>query len=323
MINVAVVGMGRRGRCLVDAVHGKSDRVRVVAGLGCDGAFAAGRGFALRRDLDEVLSDPSVDGIVLATPPERHAEQVQRAARAGRHVYCDRPLALRHSEAIAAVRAAQNAGVVLAVGHACRFLPALRACKRLLDAGELGRLLHAEGDLAAEPHEATHGPHRLGVRRGFVDVGADAVTLSAIDAMVYLCGRISAARGQSYRLVHEARGGDGSSVTLRFASGATGCLVRLATPAPRFRLQLFGTVAAAALNDGSRLELAPLDGTRRTLRYPPLDMERAALEAFADAAAGTAAYPVPHAEVVDAVALLEQIRTLSHVEDAAAGRAVA
>jgi predicted dehydrogenase len=80
-----------------------------------------------------------IDLVVVATPTYLHAAHVIAAARARKHVFCEKPLARTLAEAEAMVRACDEAGVTLAVGHVVRFFPEYRRAKELLDAGSLGR----------------------------------------------------------------------------------------------------------------------------------------------------------------------------------------
>ena len=80
-----------------------------------------------------------IDLVVVATPTYLHAAHVIAAARARKHVFCEKPLARTLADAEAMVRACDEAGVTLAVGHVVRFFPEYRRAKELLDAGSLGR----------------------------------------------------------------------------------------------------------------------------------------------------------------------------------------
>ena len=89
-------------------------------------------------DLDELLNDPSLDAIVLATPVPTHAELAVRALEAGKHCFVEKPLAQSAADAQRAVAAAQRAGRLLMVGHLLEYHPGVRKLKELADSGELG-----------------------------------------------------------------------------------------------------------------------------------------------------------------------------------------
>src|SRR4051812_12563300 len=107
MIDAAIVGLGRWGKAIVEAVQGKSARLRFVRGVSKEPdavrKFAAGKNFRLTTDLADVLADPAVHAVVLATPHSLHVDQIVAVARTGRAVWCEKPLALTLSEAARAV----------------------------------------------------------------------------------------------------------------------------------------------------------------------------------------------------------------------------
>src|SRR5688572_14593671 len=113
MINAAIVGLGRWGQNLVNSVHGKSEKIRFVAGatrtIAKAEAYAREQGFPLYDSYEKVLAEPKVDAVVLATPHTLHAGQIVAAAEAGKHVLTEKPLALSVKSAEAAVRACAKA----------------------------------------------------------------------------------------------------------------------------------------------------------------------------------------------------------------------
>ena len=90
----------------------------------------------------------AVDVVTVASPGVRHAEGALAALKAGKPVYVEKPLALHHAQAVQVALACRQAGVVLAVGHNRRFLPAVQALIQMAAAGELGQLLHVEGNFS-------------------------------------------------------------------------------------------------------------------------------------------------------------------------------
>jgi predicted dehydrogenase len=95
-------------------------------------------GTAPAADIAELLADPGLDAVVLATPVPTHAELAVRVLEAGKHCFVEKPLALTATDAERAVAAAGDAGRVLMVGHLLEYHPGVRKLKELTDAGELG-----------------------------------------------------------------------------------------------------------------------------------------------------------------------------------------
>jgi predicted dehydrogenase len=88
--------------------------------------------------LEQVLSDPAIDAVVLATPAVHHASQALAALNAGKHVFVEKPLALTVADADEACRAAERSGRTLMVGHLMLYHPAYRKLRELVHGGEIG-----------------------------------------------------------------------------------------------------------------------------------------------------------------------------------------
>jgi predicted dehydrogenase len=95
-------------------------------------------GVRLADDLQDLLDDPELDAVALATPVPTHAELATRVLAAGKHCFVEKPLGLSVGEAEHAVNAALQSGRLLMVGHLLTYHPAVRKLKELADAGELG-----------------------------------------------------------------------------------------------------------------------------------------------------------------------------------------
>jgi UDP-2-acetamido-3-amino-2,3-dideoxy-glucuronate N-acetyltransferase len=137
---VAVVGAGRWGSNLIRNFAALGALVAVVDSDDQRAeAEAAIAGVASQR-LDGVLSSPEIAGVAIATPAVTHAELAERALRAGKHVFVEKPLAMRVADASRVTQAAEEADRVLMVGHLLRYHPAFESLHRLVAAGELGSL---------------------------------------------------------------------------------------------------------------------------------------------------------------------------------------
>jgi 1,5-anhydro-D-fructose reductase (1,5-anhydro-D-mannitol-forming) len=94
-------------------------------------------------DLEAFLGDPDIDAVYISTTNDRHRNEVLAAARAGKHVLCEKPLALSVSDANDMVEAAQSAGIVFATNHHIRNMETHRAIKQILKSGEIGQVTSA------------------------------------------------------------------------------------------------------------------------------------------------------------------------------------
>jgi len=138
---VGILGAGFAGAMHARSALGLEDvRVMAVAALPLDQAAALAKECGARvATAEQICTADDIDLVVVATPTHLHAEYATAAARAGKHVFCEKPIARTREQAEEMVRACDAAGVTLAVGHVVRYFPEYRRAKRLLDDGTLGR----------------------------------------------------------------------------------------------------------------------------------------------------------------------------------------
>jgi predicted dehydrogenase len=310
MIQAAIVGLGRWGRNLVRSVQGVSERIRFVRGVArrpeAARAFAAEQGFELTSSLADALADPGVQAVVLATPHTLHVDQVVAAARAGKAICCEKPLALTRAEAERAVAACRAAGVVLATGQDKRHWASMRELKRVVASGALGEILHVEGNFSNET--STQFP--VAWRESPAESPGAAMTATGIhvvDAFVNLVGPVRCVRAQLIERKPHPAPLDTVSVLLEFRNDVSGVLCTIRTTPIFSRVHVFGTNGSAeALGERELvLRMAGAQPERRSLET--VDALRCELEAFADAIEGRAPYPVTTAQMVEAVAAMEAI----------------
>lgn len=310
MIRAAIVGAGSWGQRLVDSVQGRSERIRFTAAVtrtvSKAADFAAARGLPLGNDYAAVLADPAIDAVVLATPHSQHAAQIVQAARAGKHVYVEKPFTLDRASAEQAVAACREAGVTLAVGFNRRFRSAVREVHRLVAEGRLGKVVHIECDFngpALNPpsawrmseHEAPGG-------------GMTAKGIHLTDAMIWMAGPIASVYALSDRhLPGEGGRDDTTSLSVRFASGASGQLSTILATSEFWRLHVFGTAGWAEVRSERILTTRFGAEPAQTHEYPDENTLGAALECFADAAQGRGVYPVTGEDAVNGAAVLEAL----------------
>ncbi len=94
------------------------------------------------NDYEEMLADPSLDAVFLVTPTSLHAAQIEQALDAGKHVFCEKPLAVNHADAFAMTEAAERAGLLNMVNLTYRNSTALQEARRLVAAGAIGAVRH-------------------------------------------------------------------------------------------------------------------------------------------------------------------------------------
>jgi predicted dehydrogenase len=316
MINAAIVGLGSWGRNLVDHVQGMSPKIRFVAGCTrtVDKAreFAEQKGFAVTSDYAALLADPAIDAVVLATPHSAHAEQVTQAAKAGKHVYCEKPFTLSRASTEAALKACADAKVTLMVGYNWRFQPALQEVKRMIEDGRLGKVLHMEGNFNGPSVYRYAKEHWRPSRDEGPAGGMTGRGCHVVDAMIYLGGHIDSVYAMSKRLVLDYGLDDTTSMLFTFKGGSTGYLATVIATAECWRMQIFGAKGWAEMGSVPHLTTWTLrrsyvNQPMEIVEFPGLSTERAELEAFADAVAAGKALVNDRADVLNNADVLDAI----------------
>ncbi len=142
-LGVAVVGVGKLGRRHAENLKRRIPEAQLVAVADIDGRVALQVATELEVEhsynaLDGLLERRDVQAIVIASPSKFHGELIQAAAKAGKHVFCEKPLALTLEQGDAALAAVNKAGVQLQIGFMRRFDPAYAAAKKRIEAGDIG-----------------------------------------------------------------------------------------------------------------------------------------------------------------------------------------
>jgi len=308
MIDAAIVGLGRWGRTLVEAVQGKSERLRFTRAISRDPAshrdFTEKHGL-IAVDFAAALADPTVAAVALATPHSQHVREVVAVAAAGKAVFCEKPLALTKAEALRAAAACHEAGVVLGIGTDKRFFAAIAEMARLVDSGELGPLLHVEGNFSNEV-AATFTSWRE-IAEESPAGGMTGTGIHVLDSMVRIAGPVRRVHAQLLSQKSGPDPYDSISVLLEFESGIGGTLAAVRSTPMFLRIHAFGRNGSAEVVGRNELFLRKSGVEPQRLRFPNVDSVRANLEAFADAVAGRAPYPIPEREIVAVTAAFAAI----------------
>lgn len=323
-VGVALVGSGRMGAFHAETLALRLPQARLAAVVDpapgaaerLAGALGAGRACT---DVAGALDDPAVDAVVIAAPARSHADLVAAAAAAGKHVFCEKPMAVTLPDADRAIDAARAAGVVLQVGFNRRFAADWRAARALLDDGTLGtpRLLRSltRDPGGFDPSRVLPDTifletliHDFDTLR-FLNPGAAAVEVSAVaDALVEPGWRD---RGLL----------DTAVVTVRFDNGAVAVAEACFEAAYGYdvRGEVLGSGGMATMGDGRRSGMVfsgpagRLVGTVRGDQELFREAYTAELAAFADAVRTGTPAPVTgedaRAALAIALAAAESVRT--------------
>ena len=318
MLNTAIVGLGWWGRQIVNSLE-DSDRIRIATAV--DPNLAAAQDFADTKDLaligsyDEMLDDPAIDAVILATPHGLHESQVLAAATAGKQIFCEKPLALEGAAATRMLAACKAAGIVLGIGHERRYEGALEEMLRMVTAAELGTLLHIEINWS---HNIFAGNPQSGWRQDPKQAPAGTMTATGIHMTDYiqtLAGPVAHLNAQKADRSPHYPGADIISVQFAFENGVSGSLCNIATTPFYQRISVFGDRGWAEIRETTNVDdPAPAHFTWRGMDmqiheriFEHTDTVRINLEAWADAVAGSAPYRFTDAHKLHNVQILEAI----------------
>ncbi len=321
MFNVAVAGMGWWGKIIVPQLK-TSSKISVSKVVEPNAAAAAGLGDFARThsveivaDLNDVLRDPAIQGVVLCTPHTLHADQIVAAANAGKHVFCEKPLSMTRTDVLRAIKAVNDNKVALAVGHEKRFEPPIMEAMRIIQSGELGTPLQIEANFSQDKFLALAADNwRLSGK----EAPAGPMTATGIhllDLSVGVFGEAERVFASVKQLGSQLVNGDTLAILVTFKKGGHALLSAvLATPFDG-RFAVYCNKGWVEVRDKTHPE-APegwvltktvRGGSRTVQEFPPAPNVLANLEAFADAAEGRAPYPVPQSQMIANISALEAI----------------
>jgi predicted dehydrogenase len=322
MIRAAIVGLGRWGRSLVNAVQGKSDAISFVAAHTRTRAsardFCRDKGVPLLDSYEQILADPNIDAVVLATPHSQHEQQVLQAAAAGKHIHVEKPITLDRRSADTAVAAAGKAGVVLAVGYCRRFHPSVVDVRTRLKDGRLG---HVISMVAQHTTSTAQFIPTDNWRAAPVEAPGGALTavgVHSLDHMIEFAGKVRDVRCVIARHV-PGHSDDTTSVMLHFESGVTGLIFCSVATATNYAFTLYGSKGLAEFSRPNlqAFRFVPISTQAPTgpITAPPdeisehkgFDMLNAELTAFARSIREKTPYPVPIEDVLHGMSVFDAI----------------
>jgi len=277
--NIAVIGTGRMGSVHVRNLARKIPEANLVAL--CDIRLDVARALAdelgvarVVRDYHELLADPSIPAVLIATSTDTHALIVTDAARAGKHIFCEKPLALDLASIDAALAVVDKARVKLQVGFNRRFDTAFRRVHDIVASGAIGRpciLRIASRDPEPPPVEYARASGGM-----FLDM-----TIHDFDMARYQVGEVEEVYAMGNVLVApwlaDAGDIDTDIVTLRFANGALGVIdnSRQAVYGYDQRLEVFCSNGIAMVeNETEQSAVTGLKDGFHSARLPYFFMQR-------------------------------------------------
>jgi predicted dehydrogenase len=259
MLNWIVIGIGDIAtRRVIPAIQSEP-RSRLYGLVTRDPAKAAPYEARVWPTLDEAVSDPAAHAVYVATPVFLHAPQSIQSLRAGKHVLCEKPMAMNEAEARSMVQTAEGTGRTFGVAYYRRAYPKVQRAKQLLDAGIIGKAVLAE--LTCHEWRGEKPGHRSWLLDPAQAGGGPLYDIAShrIDVLNFLFGQPSRACGHLSNAVHQYGVEDNATVVIDYVDGMRGIVdVRWHSKVRRDECRIRGT-------DGE-MDLTPLNGPE--LIYP-------------------------------------------------------
>jgi predicted dehydrogenase len=304
-VSVALVGYGWWGRKMAALISSTSQimRIAVIVEPDADARAAASEaGYRTAADLATALAAPEVDAVILATPHAFHSAQIRLAAEAGKHIFCEKPLALTEAEALASVNLCAERNLVLGIGHERRFEPAMAEVLRACRTGELGRIVQIEANFSHDKFITLPASNwRLDPKNAPL-AGMTATGIHLTDLAIAILGMPSTVAVSCEKLVSQIPQGDTLGAFIGFEGGGTAYVsASLGVPFVS-RFAVYGSKGWREIRDKTHVEnptgwivLASDASTGRTVieDVPAAEAVLANLESFARAVRGEIIYPIP------------------------------
>lgn len=171
-------------------------------------------------DYRDLLEDPNVDAVIVATPHQTHARISMDAASAGKHILLEKPMATNLVDCDRIIQATHASGVTLMIGHSMQFMRSSRLAKDIVDSGELGQIIYGTGHVA----KAWMTPNRRDWHLNDPIGGGMLLTVGIhyIDLLTWLYGsKVSSVRANLSTMIHDQKADDAALIFLQYENGAT------------------------------------------------------------------------------------------------------
>ena len=311
MLNTAIVGLGWWGKTLVKAARDFGAPINFVRGVTLEPDtvrdFAAEHKIAIGTSFAEVLADAKVQAVILATPHSKHRAQVEAAAAAKKHIYCEKPFALSNADAAAMLDACQRAGIVIGVGHHFRLMPSMRVLGELMQAGAFGTIMHVEGNyshdwLANVPADSWRSVAAESRAGGMTGMG-----IHVLDCFRDLVGPMRRISALSKARALKLPTGDTTAALIEFENGATGTLATTLKTPFEWRIAVYGENCRAESVSETRA-IVRRAGQEPEIIDRPADFHLGRnLDYFAKATLGQGTFPISPAGILQTAAALEAV----------------
>ena len=322
MIRAAVVGLGWWGKQIISYLH-TSQYIKVTHGVDLQVdqylEFTKLNDLIAVKELDDVLSLPEVDAVILVTPHRFHEEQALKIIASGKQLFCEKPLALSSAGAKKIIDACISKNLILGIGHERRFETGLEELSKAVASGALGQILHLDANVSHNLF-AKMDASNWRVQAEHAPAGAmTALGVHLTDFFISLMGCPSTVRAKTAKVLANAVANDQVFVQLDFPSGATASITCLSTTPYHGRITIFGSLGWMEVKENgnvdwglpSELTITNSEAKRTYKTFPATNVVLKNFDSWAKAIKGKESYRYTNKEILNNIQVLEAIVTSS------------
>lgn len=241
---IGLVGVANHGNTILNAIMA-APNLALVSCFDTNTAAAelVSRKFGVRMasSYEDLINDPDLDAVALVTPNQLHAGQTFKAVAAGKHIFVEKPISNAIADAQAMIRAAEDAGLVLMVGHNTRRRQVFRRAKQILSEGSIGSVVALEGNLSRPAGLQPGLPPWKADPRACPLLPMTQLGIHLVDTAEYLVGPIQTVACVAARMAMPGNVYDATAAVLQLESGVPFALSSYYVSPDAYFLRLYGT----------------------------------------------------------------------------------
>ena len=309
MINLAIIGLGKWGETLVKSVNFKSKTVKFTSVI-------SRRPEKIKKNLDKynlvaykniekLLNERRIDGIVLCTPHSSHEEQIKNLVKYKKPIFVEKPLALNTKSAKKIIEICKENKILLAIGQNRRFLETFIFLKKQITNKKIGKIVHMEGSFSGK---SSFKSNEKSWRNKISETPLGGMTGKGIhltDLMINLNGKVKTVLARSKRILKESTLDDLTDLIVEFNNGATGYLSTVLATTKYWELKVFGSNGWIKIFDEKEIIQKIGNKNIEQISLGFNDIEKKELEEFGKCIKFNRKFPVSLDEVLENTKLFE------------------
>lgn len=243
-IRIGQAGIANHGRTILNAIRDAGNTQLVSCfdiNTAANAEVARGFGASAMPGYDALVTDPKIDAVALVTPNHLHAEQVEKAVKARKHIFVEKPIANTVAEARVMVNLVKNTDLVFMVGHNTRRRQVFRRAKKLLEEQRIGKIVAIEGNLSRPAGLQPGLPAWKADRKTCALLPMMQLGIHLVDTVEYLLGPVASVSCFATNVAMPGQALDSTAAILQLESGIPVSLTSYYVSADAYFLRIYGT----------------------------------------------------------------------------------